>query len=151
MNNPIKAVNIKQAIPLFMVTSMESSLNFYVQGLNFKLKNKWEPRGTIEWCHLQLENVSIMLQEYRQNPSISNLGKGISIYFICEDALAIYKEILVKGLSVSEPFVGNGMWVFGLRDPDGYNIFFESPTDLSEETMYSDWVRSYDVISSGFR
>jgi hypothetical protein len=34
------------------------------------------------------------------------------------------------------------MWVVRLIDPDGYNIFFESPTDVPEETMYADWLKT---------
>jgi hypothetical protein len=30
------------------------------------------------------------------------------------------------------------MWVTTLRDPDGYRIDFESPTDVPEETVFSD-------------
>jgi len=26
-----------------------------------------------------------------------------------------------------------------VRDPDGYSLFFESPTDVAEETKYSEW------------
>jgi hypothetical protein len=50
-----------------------------------------------------------------------------------------------SGLSASEPFVGNNMWVVGLKDPDGYNIFFESPTDVAEETKYSDWAKTIET------
>jgi len=141
MSNPIDNSNVKQAIPFFMISDMESSLDFYLLGLDFKVRDKWEPRGRIEWCLLQLGSASIMLQEYRQKPS-EKLGEGVSVYFFCENALEIYGQISAKGLSVLEPFVGNRMWVVGLKDPDGYNIFFESPTDVSEETKYSDWVRT---------
>lgn len=134
--------NVKQSVPFFMVTNMDRSLYFYIEKLGFAIKNKWEPGGKIEWCWLQLGNASIMLQEYRQNPPTDRLGEGVSVYFICEDALTIYRQICSNGLSASEPFVGNNMWVVGLKDPDGYNIFFESPTDVPEETMYSDWKRT---------
>jgi len=33
------------------------------------------------------------------------------------------------------------MWVVGLKDPDGYNILFESPTEVQEETLYSEWLK----------
>lgn len=138
MNN----ANVKQAVPFFMVANMEISLNFYVEKLGFTIKHQWEPRGIIEWCWLQLGNASIMLQEYRQNPQTENLGEGVSVYFICEDALAIYNHIISNGLSVSEPFVGNNMWVVGLTDPNGYKILFESPTDVPEETTFSDWAKT---------
>jgi hypothetical protein len=28
------------------------------------------------------------------------------------------------------------MWVTSLKDPDGYRLDFESPTDVPEETVY---------------
>ena len=145
MDNLIDNSNVKQAVPFFMIANMDSSLNFYVQALDFELKNKWEPNGKIEWCWLQLDNASIMLQEYRNKPSTEKLGEGVSIYFICEDALKIYNRIITSGLRASEPFVGNNMWVVELKDPDGYTIFFESPTDIPEETKYSDWVKTIET------
>lgn len=132
--------NVKQAVPFFMVANMEHSLAFYMNGLGFTLKNKWEPRGKLEWCWLQLDNASIMLQEYRSIPPTEKPGLGVTIYFICEDAISLYEDIMQRGLHPAEPFVGNNMWVVQLKDPDGYHIAFESPTELKEETKYSDWI-----------
>jgi lactoylglutathione lyase len=134
-------LNVKQAVPFFMVTDMVATLNFYIEKLGFTIKNKWEPGGHIEWCWLQLDNASVMLQQYKQIPSDEKLGEGVSVYFICEDALITYHQVMLKGLSIPEPFVGNNMWVVSLKDPDGYKIYFESPTAVPEETMYSDWVK----------
>ena len=39
----VTSVNVKQAVPFFGVTNMESSLRFYVDGLGFKMKNSWIP------------------------------------------------------------------------------------------------------------
>ncbi|RDC56529.1 VOC family protein [Pedobacter chinensis] len=143
MSNDLKDnTNVKQAVPFFMVVNMDKSLNFYINGLGFELKNKWEPSGKIEWCWLQLDNASIMLQEYRQSPPNEKLGEGVSVCFMCEDALTIYNQITLRGLLPSEPFVGNNLWVVGLKDPDGYNIYFESPTDVPEETLYSEWLKT---------
>ena len=47
-------------------------------------------------------------------------------------------NIDAKGLKASRPFVGNGMWVTSLSDPDGYRIEFESLTDVPEDTQYSE-------------
>lgn len=133
--------NVKQAVPFFMVVNIEASLDFYTRGLGFELKMKWEPRGKIEWCWLELGNAAIMLQEYRNSvPEIR--GQGISICFMCEDALEIYREAMSRELSPMEPFVGNNAWVVQLKDPDGYNILFESTTDVPEETKYSEWVKA---------
>ena len=62
----------------------------------------------------------------------------MSIYFICKDALAIYREITGRGIKAQRPFVGNSMWVTSMSDPDGYRIIFESYTDAPEESVYSE-------------
>ncbi len=110
-----------------MVANMSRPLDFYLKGLNFTTKHQWAPNETIEWCWLQLDNASLMLQEYRQYPPTEKRGEGVSIYFICEDALIIYEQMIKNGLTASEPFVGNNMWVVGRQDPDGYNIFLKAP------------------------
>jgi len=133
--------NIKQAVPFFMVKDMGSSINFYVRGLGFSMTESWIDKGKIKWCWLNIGNVAIMLQEYgeKTNMTKEKPGEGVEIFFICEDALAIYTQITSNGISASEPFVGNKMWVVQVKDPDGYKISFESFTDVAEETKYSDW------------
>lgn len=69
---------------------------------------------------------------------LEKVGQGVTIYFICEDALAIYNTLLVNGIQASKPFVGNGMWVTSQSDPDGYRINFESYTDIPEGTELSE-------------
>ena len=66
------------------------------------------------------------------------VGEGVSICFMCKDALAFYREVRSRGVAASTPFVGNAMWVTSLRDPDGYRLDFESPTDVPEETVYTE-------------
>ena len=137
--------NIRQAVPFFMITNMESSLQFYVNGLGFEMKNKWIPNGNIEWCWLQREGVAIMLQEYKKEfvqKKQTKLGEGVSIWFVCQDALELYHEFVSKGLDPAEPFVGNNMWDVKIKDPDGYILHFESPTDVPEETTYSQWKKA---------
>jgi lactoylglutathione lyase len=138
--------NIKQAVPFFFVVNMEESLKFYLDGLGFELKNKWTPAGKIEWCWIERDNVALMLQEFVQNKdafhdgsTINKKGEGVSICFVCEDALSLYHEFFDKGLNPLEPFVGNNMWEVKIIDPDGYQLHFESATDVPEETKYSEW------------
>ncbi|MES2773773.1 MAG: VOC family protein [Bacteroidota bacterium] len=134
--------NVKQSVPFFMVTNMDRSLDFYINGLGFELKMKWEPAGNIEWCWLQIGGAALMLQEYRNTRPAEKTGVGVSVMFMCNDALKIYQEIISRGLYPDEPFVGNNLWVVGIKDPDGYNLFFESPTEVPEETKYSDWQKT---------
>lgn len=123
-----------------MVTDIEASLRFYIEGLGFTLTNQWVPRGRIEWCWLELGETALMLQEYRKDvPRVveGKLGQGVSICFMCADALAIYHTLTARGVPATRPFVGNGLWVTSVTDPDGYHLDFESPTDVPEETVYS--------------
>lgn len=138
------AGNVKQAIPFFGVSDVEASVRYYVEGLGFEMTHQWIEGGKLRWCRLQLDSAALMLQEFWKEGPHANvptdpLGVGVAINFICEDALAIYDEITARGIEADEPFVGNAMWVVGMRDPDGYALFFESPTDVPEETVLSAW------------
>jgi lactoylglutathione lyase len=144
--NTKKKVNIQQAVPFFMVASMDASLRFYVDGLGFSIEKKWTPRGKIEWCWLLRDAVALMLQEPNRSGNnykepADTKGKGVSICFQCEDALALYHEFKTREISMDEPFVGNNMWVVNIKDPDGYTIQFHSITSVPEETTYSAWFK----------
>lgn len=138
------SANVKQAVPFFHVTNLESSLRFYVDGLGFKMKHQWVPDrdedypadGKIRWCWLELGEAAIMLQEFLpQRRPKETLGTGASVSFMCEDALALYREFKTRGIQTRKrPFVGNRLWVVPVSDPDGYRIEFESPTDQPEES-----------------
>lgn len=136
--------NIKQVIPFFWVSNIDDSLQYYIDGLGFEMTNKWIDDGKLRWCSIQRDGAALMLQEFWRSGQHANLpqgkvGEGVSIYFVCEDALRIYHEVTSRDIQASEPFVGNNMWVTGLADPDGYNLYFESFTDVPEETRYSAW------------
>src|SRR5688572_23060771 len=97
MEQENKTMNVKQAVPFFMVVNMERSLRYYIDKLDFEVKIKWEPNGRIEWCWLQIGDAAIMLQEYREQVPAEGRGKGISICFMCDDALAIYSRLTSQG------------------------------------------------------
>jgi lactoylglutathione lyase len=136
--------NVRRAVPFFGVTDMEVSLRYYVDGLGFTIKRRWIPGrdeeypadGKIRWCWLELGDAAIMLQEFMaQKRPKEPLGTGASVNFMCEDALALYRGFKSRGVHVSKrPFVGNGLWVVPLTDPDGYRLEFASPTDAPEDT-----------------
>ncbi|HET9225789.1 MAG TPA: VOC family protein [Thermoanaerobaculia bacterium] len=131
--------NVRQAVPFFGIKNMEASLRYYVDGLGFEMKLNWNDEGKVRWCWLERGGAALMLQEYRpEHLPESKLGVGVSICFICDDALALYREFKSRGIEAKRPFVGNNMWVTSLTDPDGYRIDFESMTDAPEESEYTD-------------
>lgn len=92
-----------------------------------------------------------MLQEARVTagkPYLSGNkpGAGVSIWFQCRDSLVLYHEFLDNGIKADEPFVGNGLWDVRVIDPDGYYVHFESPTDVQEETTYSEWRKGQNTL-----
>jgi catechol 2,3-dioxygenase-like lactoylglutathione lyase family enzyme len=137
------AVNVKRALPFFWVTDLEKSLRYYTDGLGFTMTKSWKPEGKLRWCWLELGETVIMLQQFwREGPNTNlpkeKLGVGVDIYFDCDDALAIYRDLKAKGIAAKRPFVGNGLWVTAVTDPDGYKLLFESPADAPEETEYAE-------------
>ena len=82
------SANVKQAVPFFGVTNVESSLRFYVDGLGFTMKHQWVPvgdehypsDGKIRWCWLELGGAAIMLQEFTlEGRPKESLGAGASV------------------------------------------------------------------------
>jgi len=140
---PALETNVQQAVPFFGVQNIEESLRYYLDGLGFAMTKKWIHEGKLRWCWLERGRAAVMLQEFwKEGPHAGapegKLGLGVSICFMCQDALVFYREVTARGIKAQRPFVGNAMWVTSLSDPDGYNLVFESPTDAPEETEFSE-------------
>lgn len=137
--------NVQQVVPHLGVADMQASLRFYVDGLGFEMTNRWIDEGELRWCWLQLGGAALMLQQFRTEGRDSwvpegKAGEGVSLNFVCRDALAIHRDVTARGIAaVKQPFVGNQMWVASFADPDGYRIFFESPTEVPEDTELSEF------------
>ena len=140
----IKAdVNVERAVPFFWVRDIDASLRFYIGGLGFTKTMEWAPDGKLQWCWLEVGTAPLMLQEFwrsgpHTNVPTDKLGAGVSICFMCKDAIALYEEFRTRGIDAKRPFVGNGSWVTEITDPDGYHLLFESPTDAPEESVYTE-------------
>ena len=134
--------NLTQVVPFFRVANMQSSLRFYRDGLAFVVGNQWVVDGELRWCWLSRGGVALMLQQFATEghdswkPPNAVKGEGVSICIMCEDAIDIYRELTNRGVDASRPFVGNGLWVTTVIDPDGFRIEFESPADAPEDTQY---------------
>ncbi len=135
--------NVRKAVPFLWVRDIQASRRFYVDGLGFSETQRWIDGDRLRWCWLELGGAAIMLQERSgalgdEQGATAHATGGMAIYFICDDALAIYRGLRARGVSAGRPFVGNAMWVTELTDPDGYRLAFESPTDAPEESVFTD-------------
>lgn len=137
------AINVKQVVPFLRVADMKASLAFYVDGLGFEIAERWDDRGVLRWCALKLGGASLMLQQFRPKGQDAwvpdgRVGEGVSLFFMCDDAIGFWRQATARGLDASRPEVGNHMWVTGLDDPDGYRLEFQSPTDAAEDSVFED-------------
>lgn len=137
------ASNVRTAVPFFWVRDIQESLRFYVDGLRFTATQQWVDGGRLRWCWLELGGAAVMLQESAaegaNRPGMDgHVAAGVTIYFICQDALAIYRDLRARGIEAGRPFVGNAMWVTEISDPDGYRLAFESPTDAAQATVLAE-------------
>lgn len=133
--------NVREAVPFFAVAEVEASLRFYVDGLGFRLEQKWIDRGRLRWCMVRREGAAVMLQQFATEGRDSwraagPVGEGVRICFMCTDAIAIYEELRSPRLDPTQPVVANGLWVTSITDPDGYRLDFESPTDALEDSRH---------------
>src|ERR1700678_3019037 len=98
--------NVQQAVPFFMVSNIEASIRYYVDGLGFEMTRHWMDEGKHKWCWLQHGGAALMLQEYRKDKIPSGKrGEGVSVCFQCSDALAIYHAAAARGMNAKRPFV----------------------------------------------
>jgi catechol 2,3-dioxygenase-like lactoylglutathione lyase family enzyme len=131
------AAHIEQAVPFFWVRDIQASRRFFEDGLGFGMAHQWIDGGRLRWCWLARDGVAVMLQEIAGEAAARGGGASpgpsvITIYFICKDAIAMYRELRSRGVAARRPSVKNGMWITEVESPDGHRLFFESATDARE-------------------
>jgi uncharacterized glyoxalase superfamily protein PhnB len=124
-----RSLTVRQLKPLLAVADIQRSVEFYRDRLGFTLTGEAENEGKMFWCSMERGGSAIMLQQAEdEDGPAEGRGRGISFYFICDDADAIYAELTSRGLHLSPPSIAYyGMKQVVVPEPDGYYICFESP------------------------
>jgi catechol 2,3-dioxygenase-like lactoylglutathione lyase family enzyme len=119
-------------VPVFDVSNLAQSAAFYRDILGYH-----EVGGVQgESCRLQRDDADVLLRQGAA--SATRRGRGVGLFHMCHDTIAYYREVAARGGPMDEPQVGNRLWVAQIRDPDGWNLAYESPTDAEEGTRLSD-------------
>jgi uncharacterized glyoxalase superfamily protein PhnB len=130
VTTPARASTIQALWPLLAVDDFESSLAFWRDQLGFTLVGQAESdQGQMFWCRLERGGSSIMLQaaDAEDGPAKAR-GRGVTLYFVCDDVDAFFEEVSSRGLKVDPPTVAYyGMRQLYVPEPNGYFICFESP------------------------
>lgn len=120
---------ISEVVPLLFVEDIQRSVEFYCGALGFDLIQKWEPDGKLGWCRIERGQTAVMLQQAcEEDDPATDRGRGVALFFLCDDADALRAEFGAAGLPVDPPKVAfYGMNQLFLKDPDGYNLCFQNP------------------------
>jgi len=121
---------VRQVWPLLEVRDIARSVEFYRDRLGFDLVGRAAVDGRLFWCRLERGGSCVMLQQQEEGSLGMERGRGVSLYFICDDADAMQVELSMRGLDVDPPSIAEyGMKQLFVAEPNGYQICFESPTE----------------------
>jgi len=126
---------VRQLQPLLAVQDIDRSIEFYRDRLGFSLVGQADSDGKIFWCRVERDGASVMLQqaEDEEDGPAEGRGRGIIFYFVCDDANAMYSELVSRGLKLDPPRTAYyGMNQLFVPEPNGYALCFESPVISSE-------------------
>ena len=133
------SIDVRGVCVLLQVFDMPTSVRFYRDVLGFEVVQTSPREGDqFDWGLLRLGDTHVMLntayeQEYRPAQPDASLVAGhhdTCLYFSCPDVDAAYHHLLAHGIDVKEPKVAPyGMKQLYLRDPDGYGLCFQWPTE----------------------
>jgi uncharacterized glyoxalase superfamily protein PhnB len=122
---------VRELVPLLFVEDITRSVAFYRDRLGFEMTGAWEPEGRLAWCRLQRGGSWLMLQQACDEDGPAEVRRrGVGFYFTCDDADALFAEFTARGLTLAPPTVAfYGMKQLFLKDPDGYELCFQNPTE----------------------
>lgn len=125
-----RLASVQAVWPLLAVDDLPATLTFWRDRLGFDVVGQAESEGRLFWCRLQRHGASIMLQaaDAEEDGPARERGRGVSLYFVCDDVDALYRELVGKGVSLEPPDVAYyGMKQLVVPEPHGYFVCFESP------------------------
>lgn len=161
MNRPDKTPRtpadcVATVTPLLQVFDMPRSLAFYRDALGFRVLGTSQAGGTTsspvdecDWAMLfgggvesgsgiwLMLNTAYERDERPPSPDAARVAAHAdsTLYFICANADTAYRLLREAGLEPSEPATAHyGMRQTYLKDPDGYELCFQSLPDELEDS-----------------
>jgi uncharacterized glyoxalase superfamily protein PhnB len=127
------AIVVRTCRPLLNVSDIEASLRFWQDTLGFEIAQRFEQAGRLVFVSLRSGDVEVMLNAHGGDPAARRARPHYTeavLYFGVDSVHELARELRARGLNAPEPETQPyGLDEFVLRDPDGYEIAFTSPTD----------------------
>ena len=132
-------IEVREVRVLLQVFDMPTSVRFYRDVLGFEIVQTTKREGDqFDWGLLRLNNTEVMLNTaYEQDsrpaqpdPARIAAHRDTCLYFSCPDVDAAYRHLRAQGIAVNEPEIApwHSKQLY-LRDPDGYTLCFQWPTE----------------------
>lgn len=123
------AAGVRAVWPLLFVQDLEPSIRFFRDRLGFTVVGQADDDGTVYWCRLERGAASIMLQQAdAEDGPAEGRGRGVGLFFVCDDVDDLYGEFIRRGLALAPPALADyGMKQVFVPEPNGYHVCFESP------------------------
>ncbi len=119
---------LSHASPIWPVTDMQRSLDFYENQLGFTINFKWEDPPT--YATLSRDEIGLHLTIRDDMPS--DYKPLTSLFIFVHDVDAIWEECLQNNVKIITQIGDRDyrMRDFDIEDPDGYRIVFGKGLDL---------------------
>jgi uncharacterized glyoxalase superfamily protein PhnB len=114
--------------PMLESRDLKATIEYYTNILGFTLEEKLEDGGTISWCTLCRDEVSIMFCLPNTHMNYGTILLSGSLYINVEDVDAVWESLKDKCeiLYALETF-HYSMREFAIKDNNGYVINFGEP------------------------
>lgn len=125
--------------PLLNVVDVDRSLLFWRDIIGFRVVESFEEAGVLRWTRLTAGTADMMinspdaLRAGVRRPPIEDTS--VVLYLKVESVRELRSALTAHGYAAPEiEAQAYGVDQLTLRDPDGYEVAFTSPTDLSRRT-----------------
>ncbi|MDP3855740.1 VOC family protein [Phenylobacterium sp.] len=126
-------MTFQSCTPLLNVGSIERSLGFWRDLVGFEVVGKFEEAGVLRWIRLRSGDVDLMLNApdkvRGKARAVPDTYTDAVLYFAVPSVQAMCEVLRAKGFDAPDPKTEDyGVEEVLLRDPDGYEVAFTSPT-----------------------
>jgi uncharacterized glyoxalase superfamily protein PhnB len=123
-----ESLRLRNPIPSLTANDVTASLRFYVEGLGFTIKERWEKNGELQGAMLVAGDCEIGLGQDDWAKGRDRVkGLGFSLYYdTAQDLDALAARAREKGIEVVGP--KESSWnsrLLGVTDPDGFKVWFQ--------------------------
>ena len=123
---------ITSCTPLLNVADVEASLGFWRDLIGLAVTYRHEPDGKLMFASLQSGEARLMLNGRGGDPAARRARPHYTeavFNFAVDSVHALVGELRAKGFAAPDPVAEEyGLDEIVIRDPDGYEIAFTSPT-----------------------